>query len=114
MRTLWIACLFCAVASAQDGYQAGLERARARDYEGAMAEWQKAAETGDARAMEKLIELARDQTIEDLALQVERGLATTEESILARYAEALLDSRGIGNTEDTVEDNIAGEVSDET
>lgn len=69
---------------------------------------------GDARAMEKLIELAREQTIEDLALQVERGLATTEESILARYAEALLDSRGIGNTEDTVEDNIAGEVSDET
>ncbi len=69
---------------------------------------------GDARAIEKLIELAREQTIEDLAQQVERGLATTEENILARYAAALIDSRGNGVMEDEVEGENTGAISDET
>lgn len=68
---------------------------------------------GDLRAIEKLIDLAREQAIDDLARQAERGLAKTEEDILARYGEALLQARRAG-PQDSLGDDASGEVPDES
>lgn len=68
---------------------------------------------GDARAMEKLLELAREQAIDDLAQQAERGLAKTEADILARYGEALLKAKRVG-PEASFGDEDPGEVPDES
>lgn len=52
---------------------------------------------GDARAMKQLLDLAKEQAVEEWSRKAERGLAASEGDILARFVEEQRKSMGVDN-----------------
>ncbi len=68
---------------------------------------------GDARAMKQLLDLAKEQAVEDWSRKAERGLTASEGDILERFTEDKLKARGGDAPKDKPLRQDTGEDPDE-